>query len=282
MKNKIQNNMDTRLEKLRQMLEQHYRTWVEIFKDEETGQEEPIERHEMINMEITEEELELIKEIADDVENLSNEDLECFQLKTAFYDTKVSDKIYLERVKRGDKEYAEFIHDIPTLQALCDKGNRWAAYALYQKYRWGDEAQGIFINRTKAKQYYDLSGDIEYKDEWTDVDDPGEPNPSLYEYILKGSADTLNGVQDMIKRLCERLGIPENEEDELGLYIPQRFLIKVLVGSDSEFYRGNILHIERTDKDRLVITTESDNEAPLLYALQQCFDNLNIEVNVLN
>lgn len=274
--------MDTRLEKLSLMLEHHYRSWVELFKNEETGQEEPIERHELIEMEITDEERQLIEEIADDVVNLSDEDLVRFQIETAFYDTKIADKIYIERVRRGDEEYAESIHDVPTLLALCEKGNRWAAYALYQKYRWGDEAQGIFINHTEAKQYYDLSGDILYKDEWEDTEDPGEENPSTYEYVLMGTAGSLDGVQTLIQQLCERFGIPENEEDGLGMFVPQQMVMKVLVGSSSEFYRGHIQHMERTAPKRLVITTESDNGEPLLYALRQCFENLKIEFNVLN
>ena len=271
--------MDTRLEKLSQMLEHHYRSWVELFKDEETGQEESIERHELIEMEITDEERRLIEDIADDVASLSDEDLARFQIETSFYDTKVADKIYIERVKRGDEEYAESIHDVPTLVTLSDKGNRWAAYALYQKYRWGDEAQGIFINLAQAKQYYDLSGDILCKDEWEDTEDPGEENPSTYEYVLTGNAATLDGVQNLIGRLCERFGTPDNE---LGLFVPQRMLMKMLVGSDSEFYRGNVLHMKRTAPDRLVITTESDRDEPLFYAFRQFLPNLSIELNVLN
>lgn len=270
--------MNERLEKLSQMLKKHYRTWVELFKNEDTGVEEPFERRELIEMEITDEERRLIEEIADDVESLSDEDLARFQLEAAFYDPKIADKVYLERVRRGDEEYAEFIHDVPTLQVLCDNGNRWAAYALYQKYCWGDEAQGIFINRTQAKRYYDLSGDILYKDEWEDTEDPGEENPSTYEYELTGTAATLDGVQNLINRLCERFGIPENEEDGLGMFVPQQMVMKVLVGSGSEFYRGHILYMERTAHDRLVITTESDNGEPLLYALRQCFENLNVEM----
>jgi len=270
--------MNAKLEKLSQMLKNHYRTWVELFKDEETGQDEPIECQELIEMEITDEERQLIKEIADDVTNLSDDDLARFQIEAAFYDTEIADKIYLERVRRGDEEYAESIHDVTTLLALCEKGNRWAAYALYQKYRWGDEAQGIFINRTQAKRYYDISSDILYKDEWEDTEDPGEENPSTYEYVLTGTVATLDGVQNLINRLCERFGIPENEEDGLGMYVPQQMVMKVLVGSGSEYYRGNILHMERPAPDRLVITTESDNGEPLLYALRQCFENLEIEL----
>ena len=273
--------MDARLEKLSQMLEHHYRTWVEHFKNEETGEDEPIERHELIDVEITDEERRLIEELADDVASLSDDDLARFQVETSFYDTKIADKIYIERVRRGEDEYAESIHDVPTLLSLCDKGNRWAAYALYQKYRWGDEAQAIFINRNQAKHYYDLSGDILYKDEWEESEDPGEPNPSTYEYVLTGNASTLDGVEMLIGELCQRFGIPENDEDGLGLFVPQRMLMKVLVGSDSEFYQGNIQHVERTAPDRLVITTEADNGDPLLYALRQCFENLEIELDVL-
>jgi hypothetical protein len=52
----------------------------------------------------------------------------------------------------------------------------------------------------------------------------------------------------------------------------------VLVGSDTEYYRGNVQHIERKAPDRLVITTEADKGEPLLYALRQCFENLNVEM----
>ena len=54
--------------------------------------------------------------------------------------------------------------------------------------------------------------------------------------------------------------------------------MKVLVGSDTEYNRGNVQHIERKAPDRLVITTEADKGEPLLYALRQCFENLNVEM----
>ena len=60
--------------------------------------------------------------------------------------------------------------------------------------------------------------------------------------------------------------------------MPQRALMKVLVGSDTEYNRGNVQHIERKAPDRLVITTEADKGEPLLYALRQCFENLNVEM----
>jgi hypothetical protein len=129
-----------------------------------------------------------------------------------------------------------------------------------------------------AKEYYDMAGDIAFKDEWNDSDDPGEPNPGTYEYVLKGNATSLDAVETLIRDLCKRFGIPENEEDGLGLYVPQRALMKVLVGSDTEYYRGNILYLNREAPDRLVITSEADNGDPLLYTLRQCFTDLNIEM----
>ena len=85
-------------------------------------------------------------------------------------------------------------------------------------------------------------------------------------------------METLIHDLCKRFGIPENEEDGLGLYVPQRALMKVLIGSDTEYYRGNILYLNREAPDRLVITSEADRDEPLLYALRQAYTNLDVEI----
>ena len=54
--------------------------------------------------------------------------------------------------------------------------------------------------------------------------------------------------------------------------------MKVLVGSDTEYYRGNILYLNREAPDRLVITSEADRDEPLLYALRQAYTNLDVEI----
>ena len=184
--------------------------------------------------------------------------------------------ILLELVGRGEESVAERIEDPAVLQKLCEKGNKWAAYALYDKYRWGDEEHGIFIDKERAKEYYDLAGEIPYKEEWDPIDDAGEEYPTTREYVLTGDSTTLDGIETLIRDLAQRFGIPENEEDGLGLFVPQQQLIKLLVGSDSVYYRGNVNYLEREAPDRLVITTEADQGEPLLYALRKCFGNLNI------
>jgi len=270
--------MDARIEKLSQMLDRHCHLWTEVFKDEDTGEEVSLERRDILDTDLSDEERQLIKDIAAEISNLTDDELFRFMEVIMPFDRKTIDLIYIERVRRGDEECAWSIEDVPALFDLCDKGNRWAAYALYQKYSWGDEEQGIFINMQKAKKYYDMAGDFPYKDEWDDVEEPGEPYPSTYEYVLTGDAATLDGVETLIRDLCKRFGIPENEEDGLGLFVPQRMLMKLLVGSDTEYYRGNVMYLERETPDRLIITTEADKGEPLLYALRQCFGNLNVEM----
>ena len=148
-------------------------------------------------------------------------------------------------------------------------------------YQFGDEEHGIFIHHKEARFCYDLALKLGYEldedgnDAWDDTEDPGEEYPSTYQYELTGNAETLNGVETLINDLCQRFGTPDNE---LGLYAPQRQLMKVLVGSDTEYYRGNVITMERESPDRLIITTEADNGDPLLYALRYTFENLNVEM----
>jgi hypothetical protein len=276
--------MDTRIESLKKSLERNFHRFKETFIDEDTGKEEEVEREEVIAFDTTEEERELMESIIADVANLSDEDLIAFKANTVWFWPRPFDEYYMELIRRGDEEQAIFIEDPAILQELCDKGNKYAAWELYFKNRYGDEEHGIFIHHKEARLYYDLALKLGYElyedgsDAWDDRDDPGEEFPEEFCYTLTGNAQTLDGVETLIRDLCKRFGIPENEKDGLGLFVPQRMLMKVLVGSDTEYYRGNIQYLERETPDRLVITTEADSGEPLLYALRQCFENLKIEM----
>ena len=267
--------MDTRLEKLNQMLGKHYRHFTENFTDEDTSEEVSVERAELIDQNLSDEEQQLIEDIAADVRSLSDEDFMAFDSTLSWFRYRPFDEIGLELVRRGDEAGALGIHNVATLQELNEKGNRFAAYALYEKYRWGDEEQGIFIDVKKAKEYYDLAGDVLHKDEWDGSDDPGGENPSKYEYTLTGDPRVIAHIHIMIDAFCQRFGTPNNE---FGMFVPQRILMKQLVGADTEFYRGNVLNVEQPAKNCLVITTEADRGEPLLYALRQSFKNLDVEM----
>jgi len=138
-----------------------YRYWNETFVDEDTKEEVTILRCELIDgsfFEKKEEDEEWLIQKALDPILICHLSVEA--LKKLCYEIHDNSKLLLERIRKGDEAAAMDIDDPSFLQELCDKGNRYAAYALYEKYRWGDEEQGVFINLKKAREYYDLAGEI--------------------------------------------------------------------------------------------------------------------------
>ena len=266
--------MDARIESLVKTLERNHHRWNETFKDEDTGEEVTVERDELISTDTTEEERNLMESVAASAAKISTEALRTFIDKTRSFWPRPFDEVYMELVRRGDESWACTIDNPEMLQKLCDKGIKEAAEQLYQKYRYGDEKNGIFIDKKAAKTYYDMAGDAVYE-QYTTEDFPEEEAPKEFHYTLIGNSVTLDGVETLINDLCQQFGTPGNE---CGLFVPQQILMKMLVGSDSEYYRGNVLTMERKASDSLVIITEADNGEPLLYALRQCFENLDIEM----
>ena len=156
------------------------------------------------------------------------------------------------------------------LHHLADETNdKDAMSELAETYRYGDERNGIYINRPMAKKYYDMMGE-----DYDPAEDETEDDPVETDYTLKGNAETLKGIRDTINDLCQRFGTPDNE---FGMFVPLQPLMKLLVGSDDEAYRGNVLRMEQMDANTLVLYTESNNPGPLYYALHQSFPNLEIE-----
>ena len=156
------------------------------------------------------------------------------------------------------------------LHHLADETNdKDAMSELAETYRYGDERNGIHINRPMAKKYYDMLGE-----DYDPAEDDTEDDPVETDYTLKGNAETLKGIRDTINDLCQRFGTPDNE---FGMFVPLQPLMKLLVGSDDEAYRGNVLRMEQKDANTLVLHTESNNPGPLYYALHQSFPNLEIE-----
>ena len=156
------------------------------------------------------------------------------------------------------------------LHHLADEANgKDAMSELAETYRYGDERNGIYINRSMAKKYYDMMGE-----DYDPAEDETEDDPVETDYTLKGNAETLKGIRDTINDLCQRFGTPDNE---FGMFVPLQPLMKLLVGSDDEAYRGNVLRMEQKDDNTLVLHTESNNPGPLYYALHQSFPDLEIE-----
>jgi hypothetical protein len=164
-----------------------------------------------------------------------------------------------------EKNYTIILHP------LADEANDKDAISdLAETYRYGDERNGIYINRGLAKDYYEKIGE-----QYDPAEDATEDIPVETDYTLKGNAETLKGIRDTINDLCQRFGTPDNE---FGMFVPLQPLMKLLVGSDDNTYRGNILRMEQKDANTLVLHTESNNPGPLYYALRQCFENLTVEM----
>lgn len=171
-----------------------FETYNEDFIDEDTGEKVTIKRFNRIDgntFDSTPEEQQELFDLIDNEEGWESfSDEEKFQAYLLLHNFTDFNAINLLLI---------FIEDYNLKEAygeLCDL------------YRYGDEEHGIFINRKKAKEYYDLAGD----------------------------AGTLNAIRKMIDDLCRDYGTPGNE---LGLFVPQRPLMQLLVGSDTEYYRGN-------------------------------------------
>lgn len=242
-----------------------YRSWDEPFIDEETGETVIVTRSELIEGSTFEkndsEEAKLIETILNSKDKMSDEELKmasCLPIDTL--------PLLLERIRRGDNEAATYIDDPEILLDLCEKGNKFAAEQLGYKYDAGDEKNYIFVNPRRAKEYFDMAG-IDYKYQQWDED------PHEADYYLRGSAEELARVKEIIGRLTQRYGDPNNE---LGLFLPMEHLMFYLVGS--KYYEGNLLRMNTDDPECIILHAEANDMNPLLYALRYRFPKLDIEM----
>ncbi len=235
-------------------MENRFRTWEEEFTDEDTGEPFTFTNAEKIDGETL----------------LPRNDVEALRMLTNICkEWQTTDRRELFKAVTTlrcctEQDYTMILH------RLADEGNeKDAMFELAETYRYGDERNGIYINRPLAQEYYEKIGE-----QYDPAEDFTEDSPVETNYTLKGDAETLKGIRDTINDLCRRFGTPDNE---LGMFVPLQPLMKLLVGSDDEAYRGNVLSMEQKDANTLVLHTESNNPGPLYYALHQCFENLEIE-----
>ena len=235
-------------------MENRYSTWDEEFTDEDTGEPFTFTHAESVDGETL----------------FPRNDVESLRLYTLICQNwQQIDSAELYQIWNAIRccttlDYTVLLHH------LADEANgKDAMSELAETYRYGDERNGIYINRAMAKKYYDMLGE-----DYDPAEDETEDDPVETDYTLKGNAETLKGIRDTINDLCQRFGTPDNE---FGMFVPLQPLMKLLVGSDDEAYRGNVLRMEQKDANTLVLHTESNNPGPLYYALHQSFPNLEIE-----
>ncbi len=169
------------------------------------------------------------------------------------------DKIQAELLKRKDKD---------------------ALLRLAMDYRTGDEASGIFIDFDKAKQIYDLVG--VKKGEFDDEDfDPVKEASELREDAINSFPEFAAFVVEgpsapAVKHLIEDLYDKFGEKGEMYFYLPLEAMMKILVGS--KHYVGYIQTLTEHSPEKIEFTAEFYSCSPdsLMYALQQCFEDLDV------
>lgn len=169
------------------------------------------------------------------------------------------DKIQAELLKRKDKD---------------------ALLRLAMDYRTGDEASGIFIDFDKAKQIYDLVGvkKGEFDDEDFDPvkeaselrEDAIDSFPEFAAFVVEGPSAP--AVKHLIEDLYDKFG----EKGEMYFYLPLEAMMKILVGS--KHYVGYIQTLTEHSPEKIEFTAEFYSCSPdsLMYALQQCFEDLEV------
>ena len=254
-----------------------YRFWMEDFVNEETGEKVSVERKELLVADPNDEDKEILKQICEGVKEATTDDLKAFwDDAAAIFSYNDILPVLQELSDRGDVYATDALTDIDRLWEIVRKGDEddatlTAATFLAHRYANGDEEHGIFVDKKKAKELYDIA-------KWDDYN-PNEESDYEWDvvesdYYLQGDSDELDKVEKDLKELADKYGILDNG---LGsMYVPFDFLFKKLVGS--RYYEGNITKMKRLDAGTLYLHAESYASEPLLYALRKYYPNLDIKL----
>ena len=235
-----------------------WRIWEELFTDSNTGETVSIERREIATtplFESHEGEAEAL------LEKLHKASDVCRKIKDIVWDLSTYTPLNYTRLL------------VENADDLGGDDRRWAYREIGDLYRWGKEEFGFFIDKQKAKEYYDKAS---YTDEnpLEDSDDYGEPDPCVYTYTVRGEIAPL---KELAEKIANKFGDVENE---FGLYVPINIFMHYLVGTDPkrEDYCGNLLRVDEQDGALLLrIETERGQNA-FAYALKTKFPEVEVEI----
>ena len=234
-----------------------WRTWEESFTDEDTGETVTVERHEILTTPLFESHEGEVEALLEKV---------CTARGTL---CKIKDIVWTLRTYTPLNYTRLLVDNIENLY-----GDRlWAYKEIGDLYRWGKEEFGFFIDKQKAKEYYDKAG-VTDENPHEDSDDYGEPAPCIYTYTVRGD---ITALKELAEKIANKYGDVENE---LGLYVPINIFMYYLVGTDPKRhdYCGNLLRVEEKNGALLLkIETERGQNA-FDYALKAKFPKLEVEI----
>lgn len=236
-----------------------WHTWEESFTDSDTGETVTVERHEILTTPLFEshegEAEALLEKVCKDSDTLR----------------KIKDIVWTLSTYTP-LNYTRLLVD--NIENLYDDDLRWAYKEMGDLYRWGKEEFGFFIDKQKAKEYYDKAG---VADEYplNDSDEHDNPAPCTYIYTVRGDIAPL---KELTEKIANKYGDTENE---LGWYVPMNIFMYYLVGTDPKRYDycGNLLSAEEKDGAlQLMIETERGQKNAFAYALKAKFPELEVEI----
>ena len=171
--------------------------------------------------------------------------------------------------KDNDQKAWDAFWNPDELYRLCkEEENLLAGQFLANKYHWGDEKNGIFINPDKAREIYEEIGES-YED-W-DEQTTKDYELKKIRFIIHGKSEELELILNIYSDLESKFQI-EDDNKEKG--IPSGILISLLVGSP--YYEGIVRPFKHIPPDFIVVEAEMENPDALLFAFREDFPNLRI------
>ena len=177
----------------------------------------------------------------------------------------------LKNMKEIDKDQIAWdaFENPPELYRLWkEEENLLAGQFLANKYHWGDEKNGIFINPEKAREIYEEIGES-----YEDWDEQSSKDYELkkVKFLIHGKGEELELIQKIYSDLEGKFKI-EDENDEIG--IPSGILIQLLVGSP--YYEGIVRPFKYIHPGIIEVEAEMENPQALFFAFREAFPNLHI------
>jgi hypothetical protein len=223
--------------------------WVDEFVDEETGEKILLDRYDPLDGATFTTSTDELYKLIEGIDSFTDEDVSLLN----------------SSILQGNHRVSEHLYD--------KHRNAGFALTLAENYYYGAEEQGIFIDKEKARYYYDLAGEdmpeMEEDDDLSDI--------CTATFTINGDKQQIGQIAELIKNLTTQFGTPDCES---GLYLPIMYLTENLVGSNA--YEGLIMACENNDFDGLELKVETYSNVPraLKCALQREFPLLMINYNI--
>ena len=235
-----------------------WRTWEESFTDEDTGETLTVERHEILTTPL--------------FESHEGEAEALLEKVCTARDTRRKIKDIVRTLSfHTPLNYTPLLVD--NVENLYDDDRLWAYKEIGDLYRWGKEEFGFFIDKQKAKEYYDKA-DVTDENPLEDSDEHDTPDPCTYIYTVRGE---ITPLKELTEKIANKYGDTENE---LGWYVPMKIFMYYLVGTDPKRadYCGNLLSAEEKDGALLLKFETERGQNAFAYALKAKFPELEVEI----